>query len=132
LPPSITALGWLPHTCSSTTRRPHAFAVTTRLPPRKCHWPTCRQPISAGYLITPSLVARLARLAVALQEQGRGLGEAMVQDAVKRCLELRSELGIHALLVDALHERAVAFYRQYGFRETAVQALKLYLPWSKG
>ena len=80
----------------------------------------------------PVPVARLARLAVALQERGRGLGEAMVQDAVKRCLELRSELGIHALLVDALHERAVAFYRQYGFRETAVQALKLYLPWSKG
>lgn len=80
----------------------------------------------------PAPVARLARLAVALQEQGRGLGEALLQDAVKRCQELQSELGIHALLVDALHERAAAFYRQYGFRETAAQALTLYLPLGRG
>ncbi|WP_276967914.1 GNAT family N-acetyltransferase [Metallibacterium scheffleri] len=80
----------------------------------------------------PVPVARLARLAVTLQEQGHGLGEALLQDAVKRCLALRSELGIHALLVDALHERAAAFYRQYGFRETAEHALTLYLPLGRG
>ena len=79
----------------------------------------------------PVPVARLARLAVALQEQGKGVGEALLQDAVKRCLELRGELGIHALLVDALHERAAAFYRQYGFREAAAGALTLYLPLGK-
>lgn len=80
----------------------------------------------------PVPVARLARLAVALQEQGRGLGEALLQDAVKRCLALRGELGIHALLVNALHERAAAFYRLYGFRQSAEQALTLYLPLGKG
>lgn len=80
----------------------------------------------------PVPVARLARLAVASQEQGRGLGEALLQDAVKRCLALRGELGIHALLVDALHERAATFYRQYGFREVADHALALYLPLGKG
>ena len=79
----------------------------------------------------PVPVARLARLAVASPEQGKGLGEALLQDAVKRCLNLRGELGIHALLVDALHERAAAFYRQYGFRETAAGALTLYLPLGK-
>jgi len=76
----------------------------------------------------PVPVARLARLAVALGEQNHGLGEALLQDVVKRCLGLRTELGIHALLVDALHERAAAFYRRYGFRETAADALTLYLP----
>ncbi len=76
----------------------------------------------------PVPVARLARLAVALGEQGHGLGEPLLQDVVKRCLGLRTELGIHALLVDALHERAAAFYRRYGFRETAADALTLYLP----
>ncbi|MGH8160391.1 MAG: GNAT family N-acetyltransferase [Rhodanobacter sp.] len=80
----------------------------------------------------PIPVARLARLAVAIQEQGRGLGEALLQDVVKRCLVLRSELGIHALLVDALHERAAAFYRLYGFRQTAEHALTLYLPLGNG
>lgn len=53
----------------------------------------------------PVPVARLARLAVALNEQRHRLGEALLQGAVKRCLDLRSELGVHALLVDALHER---------------------------
>lgn len=76
----------------------------------------------------PVPVARLARLAVALGEQGHGLGESLLQDVVKRCLGLRTELGIHAVLVDALHERAAAFYRRYGFRETAADALTLYLP----
>lgn len=79
----------------------------------------------------PVPVARLARLAVASQDQGRGLGEALLQDAVKRCLALRSQLGVHALLVDALHERAASFYRQYGFREVADHALTLYLPLGK-
>lgn len=76
----------------------------------------------------PLPVARLARLAMALNEQGHGLGEALLQDAVKRCLGLRGQLGIHALLVDALHESAAAFYRRYGFRETSQSALTLYLP----
>lgn len=76
----------------------------------------------------PVPVARLARLAVALTEQGQGLGESLLQDAVRRCLDLREELGIHALLVDALHAKAAAFYRRYGFRETTEHALTLYLP----
>ena len=78
----------------------------------------------------PVPVARLARLAVALDEQGHGLGESLLQEVVKRCLGLRTELGVHALLVDALHERAAAFYRRYGFRETGADALTLYLPLS--
>lgn len=76
----------------------------------------------------PVPVARLARLAVALGEQGHGLGESLLQDVVKRCLGLRTELGVHALLVDALHDRAATFYRRYGFRETTADALILYLP----
>ena len=78
----------------------------------------------------PVPVARLARLAVALDEQGHGLGESLLQEVVKRCLGLLTELGVHALLVDALHERAAAFYRRYGFRETGADALTLYLPLS--
>lgn len=80
----------------------------------------------------PVPVARLARLAVAVHEQRLGLGTSLLQDAVKRCLDLRSELGIHALLVDALHERAAAFYIKYGFCETSTKALTLYLPLGRG
>lgn len=80
----------------------------------------------------PVPAARLARLAVARREQGRGLGAALLQDAVKRCLELRTALGIRLLLVDALHEGAATFYRLHGFRETAQNARTLYLPLGKG
>lgn len=79
----------------------------------------------------PLPVARLARLAVALPDQRRGLGEVLLQDAVKRCLDLRRELGIHALLVDALHDKAAGFYRSYGFRESSASSLTLYLPLGK-
>ncbi len=76
----------------------------------------------------PVPAARLARLVVARHEQGQGLGESLLQDAVKRCLALRGELGVRLLVVDALGARAAAFYRLHGFRETAEQALTLYLP----
>ncbi|CQR45057.1 hypothetical protein THICB3600060 [Thiomonas sp. CB3] len=49
----------------------------------------------------------------------------------RRCPTLRAELGIHVLVVGALHEHAAAFYRLYGFRETASNALALYLPLGK-
>lgn len=75
----------------------------------------------------PVPAARLARLAVALHEQGQGLGEALLQDAVKRCLLLRAELGLRVLIVDAKDAQAAAFYESFGFRRTAHAALTLYL-----
>lgn len=79
----------------------------------------------------PVPAARLARLAVAIHEQGQGLGEAMLQDAVKRCLELREQLGIRLLVVDAKDDRAAAFYTAFGFRLTTAKAKMLYLPLGK-
>jgi GNAT superfamily N-acetyltransferase len=76
----------------------------------------------------PVPAARLARLAVDRREQGRGLGAALLQDAVKRCLDLRGDLGLRVLIVDAKDERAAAFYRAFGFTATADVALTLYLP----
>ena len=76
----------------------------------------------------PVPAARLARLAVARDEQGRGLGAALLQDAVKRCLDLRGDLGIRLLLVDAKDDRALAFYEAFGFRAVAQAARTLYLP----
>lgn len=76
----------------------------------------------------PVPAARLARLAVALHEQGHGLGDALLQDAVKRCLDLRAQLGVRLLVVDAKDARAAAFYAAFGFRPTAETALTLYLP----
>lgn len=80
----------------------------------------------------PVPAARLARLAVARTEQGNGLGASLLQDAVKRCLALRGDLGVRVLIVDALNEGVAAFYRLYGCRMTSENALTLYLPLGKG
>jgi GNAT superfamily N-acetyltransferase len=74
----------------------------------------------------PSVI--LARLAVDRQAQGKGLGETLLIDALRRALALSDRLGIHAVEVDAIDEQARAFYEKYGFVQLAAQPLRLYLP----
>jgi GNAT superfamily N-acetyltransferase len=76
----------------------------------------------------PVPVVLLARLAVDQAAQGRGLGEGLLLDALQRTLDLSSSLGVHAVEVDALNDRAAAFYRKYGFTPLLDEALHLYLP----
>lgn len=79
----------------------------------------------------PVPAVRVARLAVALTAQGNGYGSLLLGHAVNGSLQLRATLGARLLVVDALDTRAAAFYRAYGFRETAADALALYLPLGK-
>ena len=75
----------------------------------------------------PTLPAvRIGRLAVDLKFRGRGLGAAMLADAVSRTLQ--APPAVYALLVDAKHDDAAAFYRRYGFRPLASQPRTLFLP----
>lgn len=77
----------------------------------------------------PLPALRLARLAIATAEQRKGYGEALLGYVVDRALSLRkTDVGVCAVLVDALHERAAAFYTAYGFRATSADALTLYYP----
>lgn len=57
--------------------------------------------------------ARLGRLAVDNRFRGMKLGAALVFDAVERAA--RSEVAMHAMIVDAKDEQAEAFYRHHGF-----------------
>lgn len=79
----------------------------------------------------PVPAIRMGRLAVASGEQGRGHGDFLLAHAVARSLGLREQLGVHVLLVDALHEKAAGFYRAYGFREAVANSRALYLPLGK-
>jgi GNAT superfamily N-acetyltransferase len=76
----------------------------------------------------PIPIARLSRLAVDKTAQGKGLGEWLVMDAFKRCVNISKEIGIFGLVVDAKHERAKKFYFQYGFHELTAQSLTLFIP----
>lgn len=80
-----------------------------------------RQP---GY---PISVILLARLAVDKTEQGRGLGEALLKNALLRCLQASESIGARAVLVHAIDAEAKAFYQHFGFEECAVDDLHLML-----
>lgn len=76
----------------------------------------------------PIPVIRLARLAVDRSEQGKGLGEDLMMDALHRCWRASEELGIVAVLVDAKHEQAKRFYARYEFEVLPDKPLTLWLP----
>lgn len=69
----------------------------------------------------------LARLAVDLKHQGRGLGRSLLQDAMLRASESAKELGIRVMLVHAKHERASRWYKRFGFEESPTDSLHLIL-----
>jgi len=75
----------------------------------------------------PVPVILLARLAVDETVRGHGLGRLLLINALRRCLDLASRLGVHAVAVDALNEEARSFYVRYGFIALQDQ-LVLFLP----
>lgn len=79
----------------------------------------------------PVPAVRMGRLAVASAEQGKGYGGLLMGHAVARCLGLRKDLGVRVMVVDALNDAAVAFYKAYGLRPTSDEARTLYLPLGK-
>jgi GNAT superfamily N-acetyltransferase len=76
----------------------------------------------------PVPVVLLARLAVAIEAQGRGLGQFLLVDALHRCHELSERLGVYAVEVEAVDDDARRFYEKYGFVALADDDHHLYLP----
>lgn len=76
----------------------------------------------------PVPVVLLARLAVDQTVQGAGLGELLLLDALRRCLKLSDELGVHAVEVQAVDVGAKGFYQRFGFVPLEDDDLHLYLP----
>ncbi len=87
-------------------------------------------PAAPGEKLPPQGVhtALLARLAVSLEYQGRGLGRFLLFDALRRVLVASEQLAIYAVDVDALDERARDFYLKYGFTPALDNPLRLFLP----
>jgi len=75
----------------------------------------------------PLPIAVLGRLAVDQSYQGRGLGVALLQDAVSRTLQAGDIIGIRGLLVHALSAEAKSFYEHHGFVSSATQPMALIL-----
>jgi GNAT superfamily N-acetyltransferase len=68
--------------------------------------------LAAGTGGYPVPVVILTRLGVDLGEQGRGLGRALVRDALLQVAAVSTQIGVRALLIHAESAAAAAFYRQ--------------------
>jgi GNAT superfamily N-acetyltransferase len=76
----------------------------------------------------PIPVMVLARLAVDQRLQGKKIGGALLQDALRRTLLVSENIGVRALMVHALNERACQFYIHYGFIQSLFHPMILMLP----
>ena len=77
----------------------------------------------------PTLPATLlARLAVDERHQGRRLGEHLLVHALRRALTTSREGDSLAIIVDAIDERARAFYEHFEFLVFPDQPRRLFLP----
>ena len=74
--------------------------------------------------IPAALVGRLARDE---RVRGRGIGELLLADAVRRILGAGKTLAVFAIVVDAKDARAARFYEAFGFRTFPLQPNRLFL-----
>lgn len=109
---------------------------------------TCDQDRAAGYysltvgqidtLEVPERIRRgkgqypiplviLARLAVDLDYQKRGIGFSLLQDVIMRTVSIADQAGIRALLTHPIDAEADAFYRRFGFEPTPTHDRQLTL-----
>ena len=75
----------------------------------------------------PVPVILMARFAVDRSEQGKGLGKALLRDAMRRALHGAGAIGGRAFLVHAKDEGARVFYQKFGMEESPTNPLHLFL-----
>jgi len=57
----------------------------------------------------------IGRLAVDAPHQGRGIGTALLSDALRRCLAASNIVGARGIVAHAIDDDALGFYRRRGF-----------------
>lgn len=83
--------------------------------------------IVKGLANHPTGVILLARLAVDLNERGKGFGKALLVDALLRSLSAADTVGARAMLVHAIGDDAAAFYKKFGLAPSPVDPRRLML-----
>lgn len=78
-----------------------------------------------GYPMPAILIAQFG---VDVTGQGRGVGRATLLDALVRLAAVSVEVGFEAVIVDAIDDRAAAFYATYGFHPLTSDLRRLALP----
>jgi GNAT superfamily N-acetyltransferase len=96
---SYNVFGYYTLSANSINREDFPDELSRKLPP--------------SYADLPAIL--LGRLAIDNSFKGRGYGEILLFDALKRCVEISDSLGSLAVVVDPIDENARKFYGRYGF-----------------
>src|ERR1022692_2644304 len=83
--------------------------------------------IAKGLANHPIGIVLLARLAVDRAQQGRGLGKALLFDALTRIAEAADIVAVRAVLVHAIDEAARRFYEHFDFEPSPLNPFQLLL-----
>lgn len=81
--------------------------------------------IAQGIAEHPEGVILLARLAVDKSEHGKGLGKALLRDALGRICQAADVVGVRVVLVHAINDSARSFYLHHGFQLSPVDPMEL-------
>ena len=84
--------------------------------------------VKGGKAPTEIPVALLARLAVSQDRQGRGLGAALLRNALLSIVSASQAVAFRSVVVHAIDDDAENFYKTYHFRETKGMERRLILP----
>lgn len=70
----------------------------------------------------------IGRLAVDAEYRGRGLGSALLADALRRCLAASEIAGARGIVAHAIDDSAAAFYERYSFVRSPLGERTMLLP----
>jgi GNAT superfamily N-acetyltransferase len=79
-------------------------------------------------VIPAALIGRLARDE---RVRGKGVGDVLLADAVRRVIGAARSLAVFAIVVEATDEKEAAFYRDFGFAPFPNRPLRLFMPASE-
>lgn len=83
--------------------------------------------VKKGQARYPIPVILLARLAVDANLQGKGIGPALLKDALLRTASAADTIGARALLVHAKDDNAKSFYEHFNFEPSRSDPFHLFL-----
>lgn len=76
--------------------------------------------------------AYISFFGVSKEFQGKGLGQILLIDCLKRIARMSDELGIHVVVLDVLEdentERRINFYEKHNFQSFPSMPLRMFLP----
>jgi predicted GNAT family N-acyltransferase len=112
--------------CQGTSREVVGYYTLSALSVDVGEWPADLAKKLPRYPLVPATL--LGRLAVDTRLRGRGAGEHLLMDALRRVLEASRDVASVAVVVDTKDDSAVSFYERYGFIRFVDQPRRLFLP----